>query len=75
MPRLFFDVDDRGRRIRDELGIDHVDLALAVCDAVPLLKVLAIVGRFEGRPGLMRVTVRGGVKETVHVIAMSLGHS
>ncbi len=58
MPRYFFDVNDRGRRVVDKLGIEHVDLAQAVCDAVFLLKVLAIEGQFEGRPGLIQVTVR-----------------
>ncbi len=73
MPRFFYDVDDRGRRVRDELGIEHDDPARAMCDALHLLHVLAIENQFEGRPGLMRVTVRSGVKETVHEYIMSGG--
>lgn len=73
MPRFFYDIDDRGRRVTDELGIDLDDFAAAIYEATSLLKLLAMDGRPIARPGVIRVTIREQVNGSLHEIVFDCG--
>ena len=75
MPRFFFDVEDRGRRVVDRLGIDQDDLTHAMCDAIFLAKILAIQCRFSTCPGLVRVRVREAKTGSFHEISINSDRS
>jgi hypothetical protein len=70
MSRYFFDVEDRGRRVRDELGMDVDALSIAMQEAVSLLKLLAFESRFETSPRVIRVTIREQVSGSLHEIVL-----
>ena len=73
MPRCFYDVEDRGRRVTDDLGIDLDDLAAAMREATILLKLLMFEGRFVTRPGTIRVAIRDEVTGSIHEIGFDCG--
>ena len=73
MPRFFYDVDDRGRRVTDKLDMDLNDFAAAMCEATFLLKLLAMEGRLITRPGVIRVTIREQVNGSLHEIVFDGG--
>ena len=73
MPRFFFDVEDRGRRVTDKLGMDLDNLVAAMFEATLLLKLLALEGRLISRPGLIRVRIREQVNGSLHEIVLDCG--
>lgn len=70
MTRYFFDVDDGRRRVRDEVGVELIDLQVARMEAARLLQTLAELRRIEGRSGTTYVTVRNAQGETVHAASI-----
>ena len=58
MPRYFFDVRDRGRRLRDTTGMEVPDDANAIHEASLIIWQLLATARAEGRPGAVSVSVR-----------------
>ena len=75
MPRFFFDVEDCGRCVTDDLGMDLDDFAAAMCEATSLLKLLALEGRLISRPGMIRVTIREQVSGSRYEIVLDCGRS
>ena len=75
MPRFFYDIDDRGRRVVDYLGIDQDDLTHAMCDAVFLAKILATECRFSTCHGPIRVRVREAKTGLTHEITVNSDRS
>ena len=73
MPRFFFDVEDRGRCVTDDLGMDLDNLAAAMCEATSLSKLLALEGRLISRPGLIRVTITEQVSGSRYEIVLDCG--
>lgn len=58
MRRYFFDVDDRGRRVRDALGFALLDAHRAMQEANIIVYQLAHAAKSEARKGTVMVTVR-----------------
>jgi hypothetical protein len=58
MPRYFFDVRDRGRRLRDAIGLELADDAHAICEASHIINQLIQTASAEGRPGAVSVSIR-----------------
>jgi hypothetical protein len=58
MPRYFFDVRDRGRRLRDTTGMEVADDAHAIHEASLIIWQLLAKARAEGRLGPVSVAVR-----------------
>jgi hypothetical protein len=58
MPRYFFDVRDRGRRIRDAIGLELTDDAHAICEASHIIFQLLETASVDGRPGFVSVSIR-----------------
>jgi hypothetical protein len=75
MPHYFFDVEHRGRRVRDELGMDLDALSFAMREAVSLLNLLAFESRSDQTPRMIRVTIREQVTGSFHEIALDCGRS
>lgn len=58
MPRYFFDVYDRGRRLRDDIGMDLSDEGSAIHEASLIIWQLLENARAEDRPGPVKVGIR-----------------
>lgn len=58
MSRYFYDVYDRGRRVRDDLGMSHDTVAAAINEATMVIDNLADEARFDPTPGLILVSLR-----------------
>ncbi len=58
MPRYFFDVRDRGRRVCDEIGVNLQDEANAICEASQIIWQLLQQAQAERRPGAVSVSIR-----------------
>ena len=58
MARYFYDVYDRGRRVRDDIGMALDSVAAAINEASTVIDNLADAARFDVRSGLILVSVR-----------------
>ncbi len=72
MRRYFFDVDDRGRRVRDEVGFDLADEGRAMREANLLTYSLVEAAKLEPRSGTILVRVRDERGSCLYEASMSL---
>ena len=73
LPRYFFDVRDRGRRLRDATGLDLADDAHAICEASNIICQLLETASAEGRPGPVSVSVRSEAGACLYEASTSAG--
>lgn len=72
MGRYFFDVDDRGRRVEDDVGFDLEDDRQAMREANLLTYHLVHEATFEPRSGTIMVRVRDEDGACLFETSMSL---
>ncbi|RYB07112.1 DUF6894 family protein [Lichenibacterium ramalinae] len=72
MARYFFDVRDRGRRIRDDAGMDLSDDAQAIHEATLVISQLLADAAAEGRVGSISVEIRSETGACLYEASTSL---
>lgn len=72
MARYFFDIADRGRGVRDRLGMELADEAHAIHEAAMIIEQLVDEAQAEGRPGTIVVGIRDGSDACLYEASTSL---
>ena len=72
MARYFYDIYDRGRRVRDDTGIALDGVAAAINEASSVLDNLADAARFDARSGLILVSIRDDAGQCLYEASASL---
>ena len=71
MPRYFFDVRERGRRLRDTSGMDLDGVAQAIREATVIVEQMSAAAR----PGTVSVSVRDEGAACLYEASISFGGS